>query len=108
MIATLANSAWLASCLPEYFRFRHALGQVRAEQERVLGGILRRNQASAFGRRFGFSAIRTPRDYQTRVPLSVALFPENHIDPWPGCKPSMQQVRRSLAGREVPPPRAAS
>ena len=70
MIATLANSAWLASCLPEYFRFRHALGQVRAEQERVLSGILRRNQASAFGRRLGFSAIRTARDYQTRVPLS--------------------------------------
>src|SRR5262249_9418065 len=46
------------------------LGQVRVEQERVLDAILRRNQASAFGRRLGFSAIRTVRDYQTRVPLS--------------------------------------
>ena len=70
MIATLANSAWLASCLPEYFRFRRALGQVGAEQRRMLRGILRKNQASAFGRRHGFSAIRTVRDYQSRVPLS--------------------------------------
>jgi hypothetical protein len=70
MIATLANSAWLASCMPEYLRFRRALGQVRTEQERVLRGILRRNQSSAFGRRHAFSAIRTVGDYQNRVPLS--------------------------------------
>ncbi len=70
MIATLANSAWLASCLPEYLRFRQALRQVRIEQERVLRGILRRNESSTFGRRHGFSAIRSARDYQTRVPLS--------------------------------------
>ena len=70
MIATLANSAWLASCIPEYLRFRKALGRVRTEQERVLRGILRKNRASAFGRRHGFSAIRTVRDYQSRVPLS--------------------------------------
>ena len=70
MIATLANSAWLASCIPEYLRFRRALGRVRTEQERVLRGILRKNQASAFGCRHGFSAIRTVRDYQRRVPLS--------------------------------------
>ena len=70
MIATLANSAWLASCIPEYLRFRRALGRVRTEQEHVLHGILRKNQASAFGRRHGFSAIRTVRDYQKRVPLS--------------------------------------
>ena len=51
MIATLANSAWLASCLPEYVRFRHALGQVRAEQERVL----RRHSPKESGQR-----VRTP------------------------------------------------
>ena len=70
MIATLANSAWLASCMPEHRRFRRALGRVRAEQERVLREILGKNRASTFGRDHGFSAIRTVRDYQTRVPLS--------------------------------------
>jgi GH3 auxin-responsive promoter len=70
VIATLANSAWLASCIPEYLRFRRALGRVRTEQERVLRGILRKNQASAFGHRHGFSAIHTVRDYQRHVPLS--------------------------------------
>src|SRR4029453_7675119 len=43
---------------------------VRLEQERVLRDILRKNQASAFGSARGFSAIRTVRDYQHRVPLS--------------------------------------
>jgi hypothetical protein len=70
VIATLANSGWLASCLPEYFRFRRALGRVRTEQERVLRGILRKNHASAFGCRHRFSAISTVREYQRRVPLS--------------------------------------
>jgi hypothetical protein len=70
VIVTLANSAWLATCIPEYLRFRRALGRVRTEQERVLRGILRKNQVSAFGRRHGFSAIRTVHDYQTRVALS--------------------------------------
>ncbi len=69
MIATAANFAWLASCVPEYLRFRHALGRVRLEQERVLHGILHRNAASGFGKLHGFSAIRSVRDYQRRVPL---------------------------------------
>ena len=69
MIATLANSAWLASALPEHLRFRRALGRVRAEQERVLQAILRRNEASEFGIQHEFRAIRTVSDYQRRVPL---------------------------------------
>jgi hypothetical protein len=69
MMATLANSAWLASCVPEYLHFRKALSRVREEQERVLHQILRRNQASRFGRSHAFSTIRTVRDYRERVPL---------------------------------------
>ena len=63
MIATLANSAWLASCIPEYLRFQRALGQVRTEQEGVWRGILRKNHRTAFGSRHGVFHIRTPRDY---------------------------------------------
>jgi hypothetical protein len=70
MIATLANSAWLTACTPEYLRFRRALGRVRVEQERVLQAILRRNEASAFGRRHKFVLIRSARDFQRRVPLA--------------------------------------
>ena len=69
MIAGIANSAWLASCIPEYLRYRRALGRVREEQERVLHEILRKNQLSEFGRRHEFANIRTAREYQQRVPL---------------------------------------
>jgi len=69
LTATLANSAWLASCLPEYARFRHALARVRDEQENVLFAILRRNENSEFGRNHNFSQIRTASEYQKRVPL---------------------------------------
>ena len=80
MIAALANSAWLASCIPEHLRFRRALGRVRMEQERVLHTILRRNESSEFGRRHGFSAIRTVRDYQGRVPLRGYEEYRAHVD----------------------------
>lgn len=69
MIATLANTAWLAGALPEHLRFRRALGRVRAEQERVLQAILRRNEASEFGVQHEFAAMRTAADYQQRVPI---------------------------------------
>jgi hypothetical protein len=69
MMSTIANSAWLASCIPEYLRFRRALSRVREEQERVLHEILRKNQRSEFGRRHKFSNIRTTREYQQQVPL---------------------------------------
>ena len=69
MIATLANSVWLAGCVPEHLRFRRALARVRAEQEQVLRGIIRNNQDSEFGRRYRFADLHTVREYQRRVPI---------------------------------------
>jgi GH3 auxin-responsive promoter len=69
VFATVANSAWFASCIPEYLRFRCGLSRVREEQEQVLFEILRKNRESEFGRRHEFAMIRTARDYQQRIPL---------------------------------------
>ncbi len=69
MMATAANSAWLATSVPEHLRFRRALSRVREEQEQVLHGILRNNIESEFGCQHGFSKIRTVQDYRVRVPL---------------------------------------
>ncbi len=69
MKAVLANSAWLAGCIPEYLRFCRALSRVREEQERVLEEILRKNRHSEFGRLHQFSNIRTVGEYRQRVPL---------------------------------------
>src|SRR5438876_1499171 len=56
LICTLANSAWLAGCLPELVRFRRALRNVREEQEK----ILRRLVPSA----------KNEQDYQQHFPLN--------------------------------------
>lgn len=68
-MATAANSAWLASCLPEYRRFRNAFGRVAEEQAGVLNEILRKNEESEFGRCHAFSKIRDVREYREHVPL---------------------------------------
>jgi hypothetical protein len=43
--------------------------QPRAAQNRLLQKILRRNQATAFGRDHGFAAIQTIDDYRRQVPI---------------------------------------
>jgi hypothetical protein len=69
MIATVANSAWLAGCLPEYWRFRRSLHNVANEQALTLLAIVRRNRETEFGRRYGFASIGSVADFQHAVPL---------------------------------------
>lgn len=66
----LANGLWYLSTLPEARRFHRALGAGAAAQEAVLRDILRKNAATAFGRRHGFAAMRSIEDYQRAVPLA--------------------------------------
>jgi hypothetical protein len=69
MLRAVANSVWLAGCLPEYRRFCRAVDHVRKEQKAILFGILRANARTGFGRKHEFSQMRTIRDYQERVRL---------------------------------------
>ncbi|PYV16325.1 MAG: hypothetical protein DMG07_08055, partial [Acidobacteria bacterium] len=62
---------WMASASLEHRRFRGATGRVAETQASVLREILRSSRATEFGRRLGFSSIRTTRDFQRRVPLST-------------------------------------
>jgi hypothetical protein len=66
MICGLANSLWLAGCLPELARFRRATTRVRDEQEKILFRLLR--GASDFAKQHDFSSIKTVHDYQRAVP----------------------------------------
>lgn len=68
MICSVANSLWVAGCLPELARFRRDTKHVRDVQRRVLERILRANAATAFGRQHGFARIRSVHEYQQRVP----------------------------------------
>jgi hypothetical protein len=69
MNCTVANSLWLAGCLPEYARFRRAARRVEDEQSAILRRVLAANADTEFGRCHGFSSIRSAREYQQRVPV---------------------------------------
>jgi GH3 auxin-responsive promoter len=64
-----ANGAWVLSSLREALAFRRGLNRVAEQQERILLGIVQRNARTSFGRAHGFASIRTPREYQERVPV---------------------------------------
>jgi hypothetical protein len=65
----IANSAWLAACLPEYVRFHRSLWRVDKAQSAVLELILRRNRNTEFGQQHRFSSIRDVDDFRKQVPL---------------------------------------
>jgi hypothetical protein len=69
MICSLANSLWLAGCIPEHARFRRAVSRVEKEQEAVLLRIVHENAGTEFGQAHGFSSIHSVAEYQGRVPL---------------------------------------
>ena len=67
--AGLANSLWLASGLPDAFRFHQALESPERAQSRWLRETLVRHADSEFGRTHDFFGIRDPADFARRVPL---------------------------------------
>ncbi len=69
MNPTLANSAWLAGCLPAFAQFQRATKRVAATQECILRCIVRDNAGTEFGRAHDFASIRSAREFQQRVPL---------------------------------------
>lgn len=69
--ARLAQTAWLAASLPHAQALRCALEDPERAQRRVLEGYLRANADTAFGRAYGFGAMRTPAEFQRAVPLAV-------------------------------------
>src|SRR5262245_60345366 len=70
LFAAIADSLWTAASLPDWARFRRALNRPADAQRELLRGYLSRNESSAYGRRFGFAAIRTYEDFARQVPLT--------------------------------------
>jgi len=65
----LANHLYLAAAAPAGLRFWRALRRPRETQLELLRGILRRNEATWFGRKHGFGRMKSPRDFRTGVPI---------------------------------------
>jgi hypothetical protein len=71
VLPALAGSAWLASNVPGYLRFRRALARPEAVQRSLLRRYLKDNADTAFGRAHGFAAIRSAEEYRERVPTAL-------------------------------------
>ena len=69
--AAIANGLWRLSLMNDALAFRRARRDVWEAQTKLLMGLLRRNAATEFGRRWGFDAVRSTEDYRRRVPLST-------------------------------------
>ena len=70
-LPTIANIAWGLASLAAWRRYRRALEDPAATQERLLQRYLRDNANTVAGRKYGFSSIRTIAEYQSRVPIST-------------------------------------
>ncbi|MFN2202002.1 MAG: GH3 auxin-responsive promoter family protein [Caldilineaceae bacterium] len=66
----LANGLWALSSQPAAALFRRATHHVEEVQREKLLGLLRANEDSAYGHRYGFQDIHSAGAYQERVPLA--------------------------------------
>ena len=63
------NGLWLAAQRRGHRAFRAALSRPAETQAALLRALLARHADSAYGRRWGFARLRTPREYQDAVPI---------------------------------------
>lgn len=68
MVTALFNSAWLATNLPHWMRFRQALKSPAAAQSRLLQTYLQENENTAFGRAHRFDQIHSHERFAGDVP----------------------------------------
>jgi len=78
LLASLANSLWVAASLPAWWRLRTALDHPGATQSDWLRAHLARNANCEFARRHHLTSVRSHEDFARRVPLSHY---EQH-EPW--------------------------
>jgi hypothetical protein len=64
-----ANGMWLASFLPAHSAFQRAIRNPERTQAAMLEKLLRQDAGCAYGKRWQFSRLRGPRDFQNAVPL---------------------------------------
>src|ERR1043165_7254360 len=67
----VANALWVASCLPEWQRFRRAANHVQETQTEILSQYLDANKETGYGRKYQFGQIRSWAQWQKKVPLTT-------------------------------------
>ena len=71
MKAYTANALWVASCLPEWWRFQRSAECVEETQTALLSRYLSVNKSTEYGEHHHFSMITSPSRYQNQVPLTT-------------------------------------
>lgn len=66
-----ANALWVASCFPEWRRFRRAAKHVEETQANLLRQYLNANKETEYGRECQFDKIKSASQYQKNVPLTT-------------------------------------
>ena len=74
------NSAWMWRCRKAWYGFHQASHSPEQVQLQILRRIVESNRDTQWGQQFGFANIRTPADYQARVPISDYASYEESID----------------------------
>ena len=74
------NTDYITSGAEAMKRLRQSAARARQQQREQLLNLLRQNAGTAYGERFGFSAMRTLADFQSRVPLSRYQDYEPYIE----------------------------
>jgi len=70
LLRQAANRLWNLSLQRDARAFWESLGNMERTQEGLLLEMLRDNSNSEYGRKYGFSRIRTAREFQDAVPLA--------------------------------------
>lgn len=67
----MIQGAWMAACYREAAAFRRAAGDhCAAVQAATLRRILQRAESASYGRKYGFSSIRSVEEYRRRLPVN--------------------------------------
>jgi len=69
LLSAIANGAWVAGGLREYYRFKRALNSPADSQAAILRRLLLRHAGSSYGQKHVFSNIRNYGDFVRQVPL---------------------------------------
>lgn len=94
MICRALNSLWCAGYRGKERRFREALREPEAAQQRVLSRVLARNRNTVFGRRHRLDPAWDVRTFQRRVPLGNYASHEADIDAIRQGKPGVLTADR--------------
>ncbi len=74
----LAHKIHALSCKKEHRAFVEGLGSLENVQQSLLRQHLEANESCAYGQKFRFSEVRSPTDFQRKVPLSTY----EEMEPW--------------------------